>query len=185
MKNYFLRSEPWFKIMPKITKTIRGVIDDVVAINSGTTDKGRSWTLFEVSINGQTFRTFDGGYNDKIGQEGEWIYEEEDRISASGKKYRSRTLLPLPKKKKTEEKTQEQGLVTKGFGLLRGEHQKLSKEIEKIEFKLGQLENLLQAINVKVSGGSIEADKPQRPELKTFGPDIGEDEVPLVEDEPK
>ena len=166
--------------MPKTTKTIREKISNVVAINTGKTKDGRPWTLFEVKIGEQTFRTFDGSYNEKIGQEGEWIYEAEERVSAAGKSYESRTLLPLSKAKKAEG-AEGQELITKGFGLLRGEHQKISKEIEGIEFKLGQLENLLQAINIKVSSDKM----PERPELKTFKNEVKDEDIPVVEDEPK
>lgn len=162
----------------KETKTIRGKVGNVVAINSGTTDKGRKWVLFEVSIGGQTFRTFDSGYNDKIGQEGEWIFEEEERIAASGKSYTSRTLLPLSKMGKQSVPKLDQERLIKGLGIIRGDIKILK---ESMELKLGLLEGLLQAINIKVSGSSIEMDK--RPELKTFRPDIEDKDIPIVENE--
>lgn len=73
---------------------VKGILNYISLINQGEKD-GRHWSLYEVSINNEKYRTFDRSYADFVNKEGEWEYEEEDRVSSKGTKYTSKTLLPL------------------------------------------------------------------------------------------
>ena len=57
-------------------KSITGTISACAIKKTGTSDKGRAWTIFDVVINGEHFSTFDTKYQENIGKEGTFEYEE-------------------------------------------------------------------------------------------------------------
>ena len=84
-----------------ILEKVKGTIESVKHLKSGKSVKdGRSfdWSLFEVTIGGKTFRTFDPTFSDMVGQTGEWEYKKETRQGQKGS-YESRTLSNLTKAK--------------------------------------------------------------------------------------
>jgi len=79
---------------------VTGKIESVNSIKTGESSKnGRTfnWTLFEVVISGQKYRTFDQGYQQLIGQTKEWQFKKESRQGRNGQWYENRTLLNLSK----------------------------------------------------------------------------------------
>ena len=63
---------------------------------------------------------------------------------------------------------------------LRGNIKKLK---ETLELKLGLIDSVLQAINIKIVGSSVEADAPKRPELKPFRSDVKDKDIPVIDSE--
>ena len=104
----------------KVVKKVKGTITMMTPINSGTNSKtNTSWTLYEVLVGDQKFRTFDRGYLNLLNKEGEWDYEEEERVSSKGTQYTSRTLLPLRRN-------------GNGFGVIAGELKTINEKLDKI-----------------------------------------------------
>ena len=79
--------------------SIVGKIENVKVIRTGTTQReGRNipWTLFEVIINSQVYKTFDAQYQNLIGKSGEWKYKTEIR-QGKDRTFENKTLLNIPK----------------------------------------------------------------------------------------
>ncbi|MHA1329791.1 MAG: hypothetical protein ACTSR2_01820 [Candidatus Hodarchaeales archaeon] len=166
--------------MTKKIKSIKGRIDDVVVINTGETPEGRRWTLYEVTINNQTFRTFDTGYEKLIGKEGEWFYESEVRKSSGGKTYESKTLISLSKVKKLKHQTEsqiQQDNILRGLGVIRGDIKKLKEEIET---RLKSIEDALKNINIPQENKKEVKDDTENEETKSENiPVYEEEEIPF------
>lgn len=79
---------------------IQGQVQNVSVKRSGNTN-GRNWSIYEVTINGQKFSTFDNGFMGMIGQSGAFEYEVTSK-NVNGKIYTDNRLAPP---KKTESKT--------------------------------------------------------------------------------
>ncbi len=71
--------------------TIKGKIESAQFLKSGQGAKG-PWVMFEVMVAGQKFTAFGDSWQKNVGQEGEFEYKEEQRTSARGTSYMSRTL---------------------------------------------------------------------------------------------
>lgn len=79
---------------------IQGRIDSVIAKRSGSSFKnGRNipWTIYEVTINGQKFDTFDNTYQSMVGQQGSFDYEQSNRVN-NGRTYTTNRLANIQKK---------------------------------------------------------------------------------------
>ena len=99
---------------------VKGTIISVTPINSGINQKtGNPWTLYEVLIGDQIYRTFDKGYIEFVGKENEWEYDEENRVSPKGKPYISRTLISLRRE-------------MDGVALVLAELKKMDEKLDKI-----------------------------------------------------
>ena len=70
---------------------ITGKIMSVMVVKQGVTNNN-SWSLYEVTINGEKFRTFDAGYNNLINQQGTYKFKEEIVTGNDGRQYKRRTL---------------------------------------------------------------------------------------------
>ena len=80
----------------KVKEQIQGTIEKVEHIKSGESN-GRKWNLYSVIINGKKYSTFDAGYQQLIGKNGEWRYTREPREGRDGKIYDTFTLDNLPR----------------------------------------------------------------------------------------
>lgn len=78
--------------------TIVGKIESVNVVKSGTTN-GRNWTIYEVIVNGEKFRTFDSQFQNLIGQTKELKYEVRETTTTNGRVFVNKTLINLPKAK--------------------------------------------------------------------------------------
>lgn len=158
---------------------ISGTITNVVVIKIGTSPRGIPWKLFEVEINGEKYRTFDEGYSKLINQQGEWVYDEEERTSMGGKLYTSKTLKSLPKEEEIKkeipvfEKFISRDEFINGLGIIRGD---LKSMRENMELKLEHINNLLQAVSIKISGEVPE----EKPKMKKLRPDIKDEDIPVI-----
>ena len=79
---------------------IQGQINSVKQLRSGSSNingKTVPWTLYEVIINGQPFKTFEGAFANMVGQSGNYEYETKSRES-NGKTYTDNMLSNLNKK---------------------------------------------------------------------------------------
>lgn len=74
---------------------IQGQIQSVKVVKNGNTN-GRNWSIYEVMINGQKFKTFDGMFAGMIGQSGVYEYETTSRVS-NGRTFTDNNLItPKP-----------------------------------------------------------------------------------------
>ena len=77
---------------------IKGTVESVTPMKTGVSPTtGKEWTRFEVIISGEKYSTFDAQYKNYIGKSGEFEVKIEDRVSARGTAYKSRTLVNLPR----------------------------------------------------------------------------------------
>lgn len=85
---------------PNEELSVIGKIDNVSPVKTGTSTKdGRTfnWTLYDVKIDGQNYRTFDDRYQGLVGQSKEWKFKIDNRQGKDGKWYENRNLQNLPK----------------------------------------------------------------------------------------
>ena len=84
----------------KDIKKVDGVIQDVKLFKEGETN-GRKWAIYNVSINGERFSTFDEQYLGCVGNDGSWCYTE---APSKDGKYVNKTLIDLSGKDSLAEK---------------------------------------------------------------------------------
>ncbi len=84
-------------------ESVTGEISSVKQIKTGQSQRTDGsmfdWILFEVVINGQTYRTFETAFQNMIGKSGEWKFKTERRQGRNGQWYESKTLLNFPKER--------------------------------------------------------------------------------------
>lgn len=120
-------------------RSITGKIESCQIKKTGVSEKGRAWTICAVVINGEQFSTFDTKYQDNIGKEGTFEYDEVQKGQ-----YSNKTLVSCPETMVSEGAGGHPSVLVdnmmRGFGILRGD---IAKMKESIEMKLDIMNDAL------------------------------------------
>lgn len=158
-----------------MTKSITGRLESCTIKKTGITNN-KPWTIYQVTINGEQFSTFDAAYKDHIGQEGTWEYEE--KPSPDGQ-YINRTLSRYPEIQTNAgaDSSVAPDNIIRGLGILRGDIKKLK---EGVEGSLEAINGLLQTINAKISPPGVAEETPVSPNKPPIS--IDDSDIPVIED---
>ena len=155
-------------------KSVTGKIESCVVKKTGTSDKGKAWIIYNVTINGEQFSTFDTKYTSNIGKEGTFEYDEVQKGQ-----FLNKTLGSYPEVQVPSGMGGAGGHPTvlvdnmmRGFGILRGDIQKMK---EAIEMRLDAMDGKL------ASSINTEEPLPEEPPAESPPSDIIRDEdIPVI-----